>query len=372
MPQMMRLTRTACWLWLLFAVGLRADVSVLTWNVAGNSFTNFSLWNTNAPELQAAGRILHLLEPDVITLQEIPYSRRSELTNFIRAFLPTHTAVYNSGTDGYLCSAVLSRFPIRSSVSHLDGVSLAGFGSGSRFTRDLFEAVIAVPDWPLPLHVFTTHLKSGGTADDIGRRGAEALTISNYLAHTFLPQFPGHPFVLTGDFNEDISSPRNTVTNPVALLVNAATTLRLLTPVNPFTGSERTWSIRANVSRRYDYVLPSAGLGSNVLSGQVFRSDRGTGPSTPLPTTDNATASDHLPVLVRFADPFPKTFAVTQVAATNGLVTLRWETFPGFTYFVDGSADLQNWQPIAGAPTNGTLSFAAPAGVGFYRVRRNP
>ncbi|HTH48802.1 MAG TPA: endonuclease/exonuclease/phosphatase family protein [Candidatus Limnocylindria bacterium] len=365
----MRLTRTACWLWLLWAGALRADVSVLTWNVAGNSFTDFSRWSTNAPELQAAGRILGYLQPDVLTLQEIPYSRRTELTNFVRAFLPAHSVVFNSGTDGYLCSAILSRFPIRRSQSHLDGVSLAAFGSSAKFTRDLFEAEIAVPGWPSPLHVFTTHLKSGGTTDDVVRRGAEALAISNYLAHTFVTQYPDRPFVLTGDFNEDISSPRNAATNPVPLVVNAATSLRLLTPVNPLTHSERTWSIRGSVSRRYDYVLPAALLSTNVLSSQVFRSDQGT---EPLPASDNATASDHLPVMVRFADPFPKAFAVTEVAATNGLITLRWETFPGFTYQVEHSGDLHDWTVLPGTPGSGTLTFSVPAAPECYRVRRTP
>ena len=302
-------------LWLLLVWLGRADVSVLTWNVAGNSFTNFALWTTNAPELQAAGRIAGYLQADVLTLQEIPFVKSYELTNFVKAFLPGYSVVYNSGTDGFLRSAILSRFPILGSQSHLDGVSLSAFGSSSHFTRDLFEAQIAVPGWPWPLHVFTTHLKSGSTTDDLSRRGAEALAISNYLAHTFVAQFPQRPFVLTGDFNEDTAKPRNAALNPIPPVVNAATTLRLLTPLNPSTGSERTWSIRgSSLTYRFDYVLPSALLGSNVISSQVFRTDRATGLPPAVNRTDNATASDHLPVLVRFADPFPKTFTITQTA----------------------------------------------------------
>lgn len=360
-------------LWLILVGFGRAEVSVLTWNVAGNSFTNFALWTTNAPELQAAGRIVGYLQPDVLTFQEIPFSSSFQLTNFVKAFLPGYAVVYNSGTDGFLRSAILSRFPILNSQSHLDGVSLSAFGSASRFTRDLFEAQIAVPGWPWPLHVFTTHLKSGSTTDDLARRGAEALAISNYLAHTFVTQFPQRPFVLTGDFNEDTAKPRNPALNPIPAVVNAATTLRLLSPLNPATGSERTWSIRgSSLAYRFDYVLPSGLLGSNVISSQVFRTDRASGLPATVNRTDNATASDHLPVLVRFADPFPKNFSVTQLGATNGLVTLNWETFPGFTYQVDRSTNLLTWKTAISASAVGTATIQSATAREFFRVVRLP
>ena len=54
------------------------------------------------------------------------------------------------------------------------------------------------------------------------------------------------------------------------------------------------------LSRRYDYILPSTLLFSNMQSSQVFRTDL----LAPLPPglngDDDAVASDHLPVLAEF------------------------------------------------------------------------
>ena len=42
--------------------------------------------------------------------------------------------------------------------------------------------------------------------------------------------------------------------------------LQLATPVNPYTASELTISIRDGLTRRYDYILPCATLFSNVVN----------------------------------------------------------------------------------------------------------
>jgi endonuclease/exonuclease/phosphatase family metal-dependent hydrolase len=359
--------------WLLslaLAWAARADVSVLTWNVAGNAFADPSRWNTNAPEVQAAGRIVAYLDPDIITFQEIPLHQSQELTNFVKAFLPSHRAVFNSGTDGFLRSAVLSRFPINRSVSHLDGVSLSAFGSSDHYTRDLFEAEIVVPGWPWPLNVFTTHLKAGRTAADMATRAAEASAVSNYVVKEMVAAFPDRPFVLTGDLNEDVTA--GGTSNPLPRLVNAATTLQLLTPVNPATGKEETWNIRSSLVSRYDYVLPSAKLATNVVRGQVFRSDTVTGLPAPLKRADSATATDHLPVLVTFADPFPRTFRMTFSEVVDDSLNLRWETFPGFTYHLERSTDLRSWSEVVSAGTNGFTTLPVSGAGAHFRIRRVP
>jgi len=69
----------------------------------------------------------------------------------------------------------------------LDGVSLITFGVNAQFARDLFEAEIQVPDFPDPLHVFTTHLKAQSDHESAERRGAEASAISNFFVTVFLP-----------------------------------------------------------------------------------------------------------------------------------------------------------------------------------------
>src|SRR4029077_18340498 len=114
----------------------------------------------------------------------------------------------NSATDGFIRSAIASRYPIVSSVSHLHSADLAPYVyTNSDFTRDLFEAQISVPNFPQPLHVFTVHLKSGQGTDDSARRAAETSAVSNYLVTVFLPVNGLHPYVLSGDMNEDINNP---------------------------------------------------------------------------------------------------------------------------------------------------------------------
>lgn len=359
------------YLGLLWAWCGHAQLRLLNWNVAGNGLTD---WSTNTPQVQAVGRVLQALAPDIVTLQEIPNENQAylQLGAFTRTYLPGYTNVYSSGTDGLLRSAVLSRFPILRAQSHLDGVSLVNAGSSDRFTRDLFEAEIAVPDFPAPLHVFTTHLKASGDADSITRRAAEATTISNFFVRDFLPVHPGRPFVLAGDFNEDDSKPRDPALNPVPRLANAGTTLNLLNATNPATGRLETWSARFGLNWRFDYVLVSADLVPQIGSAVAYRTDR----AVPLPPglnrEDGATASDHLPLLVTFGPPEPVIFRLTGITHLAGQLTLTWETEPGYGYKVERSTDLETW--LQGSATRATNQVTLPAGTSpeFFRVVRSP
>jgi len=221
-------------------------LSILTYNVKGNGATN---WSTNAPQVQAIARKVQYLNPDIITFQEIPFDLSYEMTNFVNAFLPGYALARNSGTDGSVRSVIASRFPITRSTKWLDGASLVPFGytnSPSTFTRDLFEAEIAVLGLPQPLHVFTTHLKATTIFNDYtnasieaARRAAEAACISNFFVTGFLTTNALRPYILTGDMNEDIFRPATNVYAtgyPIQKLVSPPTGLQLTTPTNPVTG----------------------------------------------------------------------------------------------------------------------------------------
>ena len=134
--------------------------SYLTYNANGNGLTN---WSTNMQHVLAIGRQVQYLNPDIITFQEIPVTNNctAQMADFVTAFRPGYYLVTNSMDDGYIHSAILSRYPIISSTSWLHGSDLTPYGyTGSGFTRDLFEAQISVPGFSQPLHVFTVHLKS--------------------------------------------------------------------------------------------------------------------------------------------------------------------------------------------------------------------
>ncbi len=311
--------------------------SLVTYNTHGALIED---WSTNSAQVQALGRQLQHLQPDIVTFQEIPYTNTWQMPGFVAAYLPGYALATNSGTDGFIRSVIASRFPITRSQKWLDGVSLVGFGYDGNFTRDLFEAQIALPEFPQPLHVFTTHLKSGQGPDDSARRAAEANAISNFFVTGFLTTNSLHPYLLTGDMNEDLVRPPSSHPQTLERLTSAPTGLQLTTPVNPFTGSEMTFSIRAaDLTKRYDYVLPCALLFSNVASGQVFRTDLLTNPPPSLLASDSETASDHLPVLMVFNNPYEQPFRLLATVVSNDTVTLSWQTQAGRQYHVEAATE---------------------------------
>jgi endonuclease/exonuclease/phosphatase family metal-dependent hydrolase len=353
--------------------------SYLTYNCHGNGLTN---WSTNMWHVQAIGRQMQYLNPDIITFNEIPVTNNctAQMVDFVNSYRPGYYLATNSMDDGYIRSVILSRFPIISSTSHLHGSDLSPYGySDSGFTRDLFEAQISVPGFPQPLHVFVVHLKSSQDADSSAKRAAEAGAVSNYFAAVYLPANGQQPCVLSGDMNEDILQPSSSNPQSIQHLVSAPTGLHLTTPINPVTDSELTWSIQdtnTGPSVRYDYILPCGSLFSNVVSSQVFRTDLQAPMPPNLYSNDDKTASDHLPVFMVFANPFNTPFHLLSCGLTNQTVWLKWETDGNRIYNVETSTNLNDWQPFATnfAATGGDFTFStnAPDGVRFFRIHRAP
>lgn len=346
-------------------------LTLVHYNVKGNFAAD---WSTNAAQVQAIARQLRYLNPDVITLNEIPNGLRYEMTNWMIAFFPTYQLAISSGTDGVLRSGVISRYPITRSQSYFENASLTNFGYTGTFTRDLFEAEITVPGATEPVHVFTTHLKSADDPDSQQRRAAECSMISNYFATVFIPTNGWRPYLLTGDFNEDIAIPMNQNLLPIQRLTNA-TGLKLTTPLNPFTLSRFTHSIQGSMDARFDYALPSGLLFSNLVNSQVFRTDL-LPPPLPLNlnSNDNIIASDHLPVVLVFNYPDPPLRATLSVS--NQTATLQWPALVGRKFTVQASTNLATWTVVASniiAQTAQPTWTASTTNVArFYRVIRVP
>lgn len=361
-------------LWLVVcATGLAQPLTVMTWNLKGNSATN---WTTNEPQVQAIGRVLQHLQPDVVTFNEVPFPHTNQMPGIVAAYLPGYSLAISSGTDGFIVSAIASRYPITRAQKWLDGASLTNFGYAGSFTRDLFEAEVNVPFYVQPLHVFTTHLKASGTSNDFAKRGAESLAISNFLATNFLPTKSARPYLLTGDMNEDATNSSSLSADPISNLVNLATGLKLTSPQNPFTLSVRTWSIQAaSPTVRFDYVLPCALLFSNINASQVFRSDKLVPPFPPnLSSNDSATASDHMPVLVAFNNPYATPFFLTSLSMTGQTFRLAWRATPGQTFYLQASTNLSNWILVATNVAKNTINYtsaaASPAAARYFRVTK--
>lgn len=346
-------------------------LSLVHYNVKGNFAAD---WSTNAVQVQAIARQLQYLNPDLITLNEIPNGFRYEMTNWMTAFFPTYNLAVSPGTDGSIRSGVLSRFPITRAQSWLDGVSLTNFGYDGVFTRDLFEAEINVPGASEPLHVFSTHLKSGSDVDSQSRRAAECSAISNFLVTVFLPTTGQRPYVLTGDLNEDIDISMSQNDQPIQRLTVAATGLQLTTPVNPFNLNRFTHSIQGSLDARFDYVLPAGVLAANVIASQVFRTDLLPEPPPPLQTNDDVIASDHLPVQMIFNYPDPVLRAT--LAVTNQTVVMTWPALLGREFQIESSPDLAGWSLVASnivaQSSRPTWTNAATSAARFYRVVRTP
>jgi hypothetical protein len=349
--------------------------SLLTYNTHGNQIEN---WSTNSYQVRAIGRQLVYLKPDIITFNEIPDTNTWQMENWVKAFLPGYFLATNSESDGSIRNVIASRFPVVRSQSWLHDADLAPYGyTNSGFKRDLFEAEISVPEFPQSLHVFSVHLKSGQDADASAQRAAQAAAISNFLVTAYLTANGLQPYVLTGDMNEDLVRPPSSNPESIQRLISGPTGLQLTTPLNPFTQSELTFSIQTDsLSKRYDYILPCALLFSNIAGSMVFHTDPLTNEYPMLRTNDSRTASDHLPVLMVFNNPYNKPFRLLSITRSNQSLALTWESVPGQSYGVESSFDITSWTSLADnvLATGSDLAFSTnvPAVSEFFRVRRTP
>jgi endonuclease/exonuclease/phosphatase family metal-dependent hydrolase len=374
-----------------------SKIRILTYNVAGNNTgteTNAADWSTNAPQVQAIGRELMFLNPDIVTFNEIPVTNGvAQMPDWMKAFLPGYFLATNSFGDTFIQNVIASRFPITRSASHLHSANLNPFGytnssstDADNFTRDLFEAQIVVPNWPLPLHVFVAHLKSTDSSplqDDADKRAAEASAVSNYFVTVFLTSTnASHPYVLDGDMNEDAFFPQTNnymSGRPIQRMTAPPTGLQMTIPINPITRTDLTESIQGSLDTRFDYILPCPILFSNIAGSEVFRTDL----LNPLPpnlnANDDKAASDHLPVLMVFNNPFDTPFKLLSIARTNQNLTLQWESQNNRVFSIEASPDLFSWLPFATniLTTNANSPFVFTTNnisdpLKFFRIRRAP
>jgi endonuclease/exonuclease/phosphatase family metal-dependent hydrolase len=349
--------------------------SVLSYNTHGNQVED---WSTNSWQVRAIGRQLLYLQPDIVAFNEIPETNTWQMENWIKAFMPGFFLATNSTGDGAIRNVIASRFPIARSQSWLHGSDLAPYGcTNAAFKRDLFEAEISVPGFPQPIHVFSVHLKSGQDTAASAHRAAEASAISNFFANAFLAANALHPYLLCGDLNEDLARPPASQPGSIQRLISAPTGLHLTTPLNSFTQDELTFSIQSgSLSKRYDYLLPCATLHSNIFGSMVFRTDPLTNAYPLLRTNDSRDASDHLPLLMVFNNPFTQPFRLISITRSNECLDLSWESVPGQVFCLEHATHPTVWTTLADSllATGWTCAFHTKASSNpeFFRVRRSP
>ena len=93
-------------------------------------------------------------------------------------------------------------------------------------------------------------------------------------------------------------------------------------------------------------------------------------------TNDSKTASDHLPVLMWFHNPYDPVPRLASVTASNQFLNLNWRTTTGRTYRVEASTNFANWSAaspdLLASTTNQSWSAPRNGPRQFFRVQRLP
>lgn len=93
-----------------------------------------------------------------------------------------------------------------------------------------------------------------------------------------------------------------------------------------------------------------------------------------LNSNDDMVASDHLPVMMVFNNPFTQPLMLTSFVRSNQDVALAWQSVPGQSYRVESSSNLTSWTLFVDLllATNYSYSMITNQSVPveFFRVKR--
>ena len=113
-----------------------------------------------------------------------------------------------------------------------------------------------------------------------------------------------------------------------------------------------------------------------MRASQVFRTDILNPVPPNLNSNDDKVASDHLPVMMVFNNPYDKAFRLLSIARSNASVTLTWQSVTGQPYRVDSSSNLAAWTGLASNLVATGMSYVFTTNVIgdtlFFRVYRIP
>ncbi len=285
------LVLTAC------GTGRAADsLTLATWNVenyVGEDRMVEGGYRTGYPKPEAAKAALRAaireMAPDVLALQEMgPEPYLNELQRDLAAEgSPFAHRAWLDGPDPKRHLAVLSRVPLQSVHLH-PKVWHHGTGEPLPVCRGVLEVVLAAPEGGA-VSLFLVHLKSRHTSDprdpaSARQRAGEAEAVRDLVLKRF-PDPATARFLIVGDCNDSPSS------RPLrALLARGGRRIAVLMDSPDADGDLWTHCYRKHATySRVDYILPSPALQRAVRRMWIHDS-----PAV-------RAASDHRPVLVRFA-----------------------------------------------------------------------
>lgn len=234
-------------------------------------------------KLTRLGRVLHLLDADVIGLMEV--ETRGVLQRLNHEYLgdlgyTDAVLVEGNDPDRGIDVALLSRFPVVQIVSHAAETFTDDQGSTRRiFSRDCLECHVRLPSGET-LVVLVNHLKSkrGGVDETAPLRLTQARRVRE-IADGLTAQFP--LIAVVGDLNDTPDS------SPLQALTQSG---GLSDCVEDVPEAHRYSFVHAGQPERIDYVLASSALRRRLMPNSVF-----------IPhNTWAKRASDHYPVRVTF------------------------------------------------------------------------
>ncbi len=339
------MTRLLSIICLLFVTSLpltaQQQFRMTSWNVQALGAQGSTQWND-------ALAIVARLDADIACFQEITTNAEVALfSTFAAAAGYPHAVVSNiSGTlSGNLRAAVMSRYPVLNSISH-SAASLSGDSQANDISRDIFEVQIQVPNTANRLGIFVLHLKaSSGSTNDF-RRAVEILR-TNQAIDGFKANFPGAPWIVCGDMNDDIGdggfgNTFNSTPGGVPGTYSLGSDISFPITYNPFTSFPSAGSTildatqedssidvtREASGRRIDYMF--IGNSITVLEDEIYNSLRDNGvddgapggllakSGAPLAAGISLSAADHYVVAADLELPSP--FLPTYPGTSEDLV----------------------------------------------------
>ncbi len=270
------------------SLGAQEQFRLSSWNIQALGSQGSSQWNN-------AQNVVARLGADIACIQEITTNAEVALfSTFATSAGYSNTFVSGvSGTlSGSLRTAVMTNFAILNAMSHT-AASLSGDSSANDIGRDILEVQVQVPNTPQRLGIFVVHLKaSGGSTNDF-RRAVEILRLRQAI-DAFKANFPGAPWVVCGDLNDDIGdggfgNTFTTIPGNLPTTYSLGNDITLPISYTPFSSLTMAGSFITNATqedssidvtreasgRRLDYIFVENGI--TVLEDEVYNSVRDNG-----------------------------------------------------------------------------------------------
>jgi endonuclease/exonuclease/phosphatase family metal-dependent hydrolase len=267
-----------CTISLLPSIALAAQIRVATWNICNYLICDRRVNGQFRPaypkpeiEKTAIRKILHVVQPDILALQEIGgISFLKELQNDLSiegTHYPFFALIEANDPDRKI--AVLSKYPFKAVVPHT-GIQFTLQGQQQYVKRGLLELQFETygKTWTLYIVHLRSHYTTHAAIDNQEEREAESRAIAAFIrkahplkAHTY--------FLIAGDFNNTLG------TIPLkAFLKTGKYTFTRRVPAADSLGAVWThYYAKEGIYSRIDYILASPDFWPHIANQTAYIAD---------------------------------------------------------------------------------------------------